>query len=393
MILPWLVVLIGIPQIINCFCSDSTKDVNKSCQRIKDARFQIRGVRVVPMWQFMLLNEPLHRVKRNSLNNTEMNNLLRTRGKKKCKSCKKVVEEKKCEACAPNSEQNSEAEEEIVETALKKNLNIQMIPKNHDIKSTTVDPEEQEEPSADEKSEVEQENDEEDIEEKTIENNEESNLKETEEESEDGKEKSEGSEEEEQEEEAENLDVFSYVNRAAQNRLMRIQVVRGKGVYPNGTDIKNDDKENKSEYENNIRKVMKSAKYMDKPNVKYSYPPKDTVPLQNCFYNPSGYVCCNLQLNNVIEEAYKEIREAPDFNSCNLQKIANKVQHVSEKAFEHPFETLVAHADFAQNINFAGDLVCKLEIDGKYLIAYGTPYRAEDAVGPEKPDGQHLPAV
>lgn len=110
------------------------------------------------------------------------------------------------------------------------------------------------------------------------------------------------------------------------------------------------------------------TKYSSKPNVKYSYPPKDTLPLQTCFHNPSGYVCCNLELNNVVESTYKEVRELPNFNPCNLQLIANKVQRASERMFGHPFESIVSHADFAQNINFSGDLVCKLEIDGKWVF-------------------------
>ncbi|KAF1751272.1 hypothetical protein GCK72_017826 [Caenorhabditis remanei] len=195
--------------------------------------------------------------------------------------------------------------------------------------------------------------------------------------------------------------IIDFAKRAEQNKLMRIPVYRGKKLE-NKTDSYNtgsgeyaegdgSEEEEKSEFSTNIREAEKPTKYSDKPNVKYSYPPKDTLPLQTCFHNPSGYVCCNLELNNVVESTYKEIRELPDFNPCNLQVIANKVQRASEKMFQHPFETLVAHADFAQNINFAGDLVCKLEIDGKYMISYGTPYHADEALGPQGPNGEPLP--
>ncbi|CAI2355399.1 unnamed protein product [Caenorhabditis sp. 36 PRJEB53466] len=199
--------------------------------------------------------------------------------------------------------------------------------------------------------------------------------------------------------------IGDYAERAKQNKLMRIPVYRGKSVMSimkemekrakNTTRVdsaENDESDEKSEYSSNIREGgEKSTKYSNKPNVKYSYPPKDTLPLQTCFHNPSGYVCCNLELNNVVESTYKEIRESPNFNACNLQIIANKVQRASEKMFGHPFESVVAHADFAQNINFAGDLVCKLEIDGKYIMAYGTPYHADSAQGPQGPDGEPLP--
>ncbi|ULT90093.1 hypothetical protein L3Y34_008459 [Caenorhabditis briggsae] len=195
--------------------------------------------------------------------------------------------------------------------------------------------------------------------------------------------------------------IIDFAKRAEQNKLMRIPVYRGKKLenkdaYRTGSGEHGDgdghrEEEEKSEYSSNIREGEKQTKYSSKPNVKYSYPPKDTLPLQTCFHNPSGYVCCNLELNNVVESTYKEVKELSNFNPCNLQLIANKLQRATEKMFGHPFESVVSHADFAQNINFSGDLVCKLEIDGKYMIVYGTPYHADDAVGPQGPDGKPLP--
>ncbi|CAI5453117.1 unnamed protein product [Caenorhabditis angaria] len=179
------------------------------------------------------------------------------------------------------------------------------------------------------------------------------------------------------------LDIRQYADRKSHNSKMKVPVIRGKAVT-NGTTPAPEE----SEWSPNIRDNEEPAEYADKPNIKYSYPPKDTLPLTTCFHNPSGYVCCNLELNNVVESTYKEVREDPAFNPCNLQVIANKVQRATEKMFDHPFETVVAHADFAQNVNFAGDLVCKLEVDGKYLIAYGTPFKADEALGPEGPNGE-----
>ncbi|KHJ88939.1 ground-like domain protein, partial [Oesophagostomum dentatum] len=130
----------------------------------------------------------------------------------------------------------------------------------------------------------------------------------------------------------------------------------------------------------NIRtdKIMASLK--DAPNAKYYYPPKIMVPLPSCFYNPSGYVCCNLQLNNLIEDTFEEIKNVQTYSACNIAKMANIIQEKSEKMFGHPFESIVALSDFAQNVHFAGDLVCKVEIDGKYMLTYATPYDADHAV-------------
>ncbi|CAJ0588710.1 unnamed protein product [Cylicocyclus nassatus] len=130
----------------------------------------------------------------------------------------------------------------------------------------------------------------------------------------------------------------------------------------------------------NIRTDKIMASLRDAPNAKYYYPPKVMVPLPTCFYNPSGYVCCNLQLNNLIEDTFEEIKAVQGFSACNIAKMANIMQQKSEQMFGHPFESIVALSDFAQNVHFAGDLVCKVEIDGKYMLTYATPYDADHAV-------------
>ncbi|KAK6009488.1 hypothetical protein OSTOST_25576, partial [Ostertagia ostertagi] len=94
------------------------------------------------------------------------------------------------------------------------------------------------------------------------------------------------------------------------------------------------------------------ASLKDAPNAKYYYPPKVMVPLPSCFYNPSGYVCCNLQLNNLIEDTFETVKNVQGYSACNIARMANIIQSV------------VALSDFAQNVHFAGDLVCKVEIDG-----------------------------
>nr|CDJ85902.1 Ground region domain containing protein [Haemonchus contortus] len=129
-----------------------------------------------------------------------------------------------------------------------------------------------------------------------------------------------------------------------------------------------------------IRTENLKASLKDAPNAKYYYPPKVMVPLPSCFYNPSGYVCCNLQLNNLIEDTFEMIKTKQSHSDCNIARMANIIQQKSEEMFGHPFESVVALSDFAQNVHFAGDLVCKVEIDGKYMLTYATPYDAEHAV-------------
>ncbi|KAK6013955.1 ground-like domain protein, partial [Ostertagia ostertagi] len=88
------------------------------------------------------------------------------------------------------------------------------------------------------------------------------------------------------------------------------------------------------------------------------------------------YVCCNLQLNNLIEDTFETVKNVQGYSACNIARMANIIQEM----FGHPFESVVALSDFAQNVHFAGDLVCKVEIDGKYMLTYATPYDADHAV-------------
>ncbi|ETN81041.1 hypothetical protein NECAME_17948 [Necator americanus] len=37
------------------------------------------------------------------------------------------------------------------------------------------------------------------------------------------------------------------------------------------------------------------------------------------------------------------------------------------------FETIVGLNDYAQRVNFRNDLVCKVELAGRYMLAYATP--------------------
>uniref|UniRef100_A0A8R1HI90 Ground-like domain-containing protein n=3 Tax=Caenorhabditis japonica TaxID=281687 RepID=A0A8R1HI90_CAEJA len=104
----------------------------------------------------------------------------------------------------------------------------------------------------------------------------------------------------------------------------------------------------------------------------------NTFPLPSCFYNPSGYVCCNLMLNELMTTSFEEVRVKT--NLCNVHRFATKLQKHSEKIFKTQFETIVSYEDFSQKIHFKRDLVCKVEIEGRFILAYATP---EDVV-PEK---------
>ncbi|CAP37552.1 Protein CBR-GRD-8 [Caenorhabditis briggsae] len=106
-------------------------------------------------------------------------------------------------------------------------------------------------------------------------------------------------------------------------------------------------------------------------------PPPPPPPGPKCFTNPSGFLCCNVTLEKTMEEAYIAARDG-GASSCNVQKMASAVQAVAEKKFGTTFESVAAHKDFVAKINFAGDLNCKIEIDGKFIMAYATPMSEQE---------------
>lgn len=76
-------------------------------------------------------------------------------------------------------------------------------------------------------------------------------------------------------------------------------------------------------------------------------------------------MCCSLELNEVMVRTYERLRADPRFHTCNIGAITSAMQREAEARFDTPFETITGFEDFAQKVHFNGDLVCKIEIDGK----------------------------
>ncbi|GMR46838.1 hypothetical protein PMAYCL1PPCAC_17033 [Pristionchus mayeri] len=96
------------------------------------------------------------------------------------------------------------------------------------------------------------------------------------------------------------------------------------------------------------------------------------LPLPQCFHNPTGYVCCNEELNDLMVDTYTTLELRPKFQACNIQLIASHLQLNAQRHFNTSFETIVAYDDFAQKINFRGDMVCKVELGNRFMLAYAT---------------------
>ncbi|CAJ0609627.1 unnamed protein product [Cylicocyclus nassatus] len=101
--------------------------------------------------------------------------------------------------------------------------------------------------------------------------------------------------------------------------------------------------------------------------------PERQRPLKACFYNPSGYACCNRDLNDEIVRTYQQLINDPTFNPCNIQRLVNTLQKNCARRFKMDFEAIVGLSDYAQRVNFKKDLVCKVELGQRYMLVYATP--------------------
>ncbi|KAK6060333.1 ground-like domain protein [Cooperia oncophora] len=102
------------------------------------------------------------------------------------------------------------------------------------------------------------------------------------------------------------------------------------------------------------------------------YIPRRNYPLRACFYNPSGYACCNRTLNDEIVRTFETLVAEPGFNLCNTQKIANALQTNCARRFKVNFEAIVGLADYAQRVNFGQDLLSGNECS-RFMLVYATP--------------------
>ncbi|KHN81882.1 hypothetical protein Tcan_12773 [Toxocara canis] len=118
-----------------------------------------------------------------------------------------------------------------------------------------------------------------------------------------------------------------------------------------------------------------TASYREGPHCQ---PPRRQYPLPQCYTNKSGFMCCNKRLESEMRTTFNQLKSSHKgtFQTCNTQKIANVMQENLQRSFNSTFETVAAIGDFASKIHFFSDHVCKLEIDGRYMLAYGTPRQA-----------------
>uniref|UniRef100_A0A915EHQ3 Ground-like domain-containing protein n=1 Tax=Ditylenchus dipsaci TaxID=166011 RepID=A0A915EHQ3_9BILA len=93
-------------------------------------------------------------------------------------------------------------------------------------------------------------------------------------------------------------------------------------------------------------------------------------------------MCCNNQLEQLIKDTYNNlVGSSYNFNRCNVQKMANSIQKAAEERFNTTFEVLAGVGDYASKSHFFQNYICKVELEGRYLLAYASP----------KPETEELP--
>uniref|UniRef100_A0A914I5M8 Ground-like domain-containing protein n=1 Tax=Globodera rostochiensis TaxID=31243 RepID=A0A914I5M8_GLORO len=96
-------------------------------------------------------------------------------------------------------------------------------------------------------------------------------------------------------------------------------------------------------------------------------------PLPECYTDDSNLMCCNPELENTMKMAFNELVSAEDdFQRCNVQQIANKVQALSEDRFNTSFEVISGIGDFASRSHFFHNLICKIKQSDRFILAYAT---------------------
>uniref|UniRef100_A0A914C462 Ground-like domain-containing protein n=1 Tax=Acrobeloides nanus TaxID=290746 RepID=A0A914C462_9BILA len=123
----------------------------------------------------------------------------------------------------------------------------------------------------------------------------------------------------------------------------------------------------------NIGPSSKVSSRFDEETYAQRKQPK--YPLPECYTNDSGFMCCNKELESVMDDAFDELknRKNSNWHSCNVQQIANGIQKAIEGHFNSTFEVIAGIGDYASKSHFYHNYICKMERDNRFLLAYATP--------------------
>ncbi|VDO98163.1 unnamed protein product [Heligmosomoides polygyrus] len=106
--------------------------------------------------------------------------------------------------------------------------------------------------------------------------------------------------------------------------------------------------------------------------------------------NQTGFMCCNPKLERVMKDVFDELTADGKWQTCNIQKIANALQNRTQSTFDTDFEALAGLGDFASKTHFYSDLICKIEVQGRFMLSYATPNRHQRSSYVTEPESSSI---
>uniref|UniRef100_A0A0N5BC76 Ground-like domain-containing protein n=1 Tax=Strongyloides papillosus TaxID=174720 RepID=A0A0N5BC76_STREA len=94
---------------------------------------------------------------------------------------------------------------------------------------------------------------------------------------------------------------------------------------------------------------------------------------ENCYSTPRSLVCCNKNLDRLIEGVMDDIYVSKKVHPCNFRVMVKMLNKKLESDFKLPFEIIMGPSNFGSKSHFRDDLFCKKFINDIYVLVYGTP--------------------
>nr|CAD2131092.1 unnamed protein product [Meloidogyne enterolobii] len=98
-------------------------------------------------------------------------------------------------------------------------------------------------------------------------------------------------------------------------------------------------------------------------------------PLPTCYTNADGFMCCNKELENLMDNTYRNLSRSRDgkWKPCNFHQVAVATQRNAQKHFGINFEIVVGAGDYASKNYFIKDMICKIKRESSIILAFATP--------------------
>uniref|UniRef100_A0A0K0EZZ5 Ground-like domain-containing protein n=1 Tax=Strongyloides venezuelensis TaxID=75913 RepID=A0A0K0EZZ5_STRVS len=94
---------------------------------------------------------------------------------------------------------------------------------------------------------------------------------------------------------------------------------------------------------------------------------------KNCYSTARSLLCCNKNLDRLIEGVMDDIYVSKKVHPCNFRVMVKMLNKKLENDFKLPFEIIMGPTNFGARSHFRDDLFCKKFINDIFVLVYGTP--------------------